>query len=425
MDRRNDSGQFAAFVGIDWADAKHDVCLKAADSEKVEHKVLAHKPEAIEQWAGALKKRFGKKPIAVCLELTRGPLVYALQKYDFLVIFPVNPATLAKYRQAWYPSKAKDDPRDARLALEVLTRHRDKLNALKPQSAEMRTLQRLVEDRRSVVNDRVSITNRITNAVKNYFPQVLKCFDETASDVFCDFLQRWPTVKEARRARKSTLEAFYLKHNSRSREKIESRIKEIKNAVPLTEDDGVIVPNKLFALSLITQLRPVLRAIENYDIEIGRVCKKLNDYAIFDSFPAAGPVFAPRLLAAFGEDRDRYANAGEIQRYSGVAPVTEASGNKHWVHWRYMCPKFLRQTFVEWAALTIPRSFWAEAYYRQQIAKGSSHNRAVRALAFKWIRILYRCWITRTRYDESTYLKALQARGSTLLNSIAESTTQG
>ena len=138
------------------------------------------------------------------------------------------------------------------------------------------------------------------------------------------------------------------------------------------------------------------------------------------ALPAAGLALAPRLLAAFGEQRERYHSAAELQRYTGIAPVTESSGNKHWVHWRLQCPTFIRQTFVEWAGATIPRSFWAAAYYRQQRAKGCSHHAAVRALAFKWIRILYRCWQTRTPYDESKYLNALKRRGAPLLTSIAE-----
>ena len=103
------------------------------------------------------------------------------------------------------------------------------------------------------------------------------------------------------------------------------------------------------------------------------------------------------------------------QKYAGVAPVTERSGKKCWVHWRWQCPTFLRQTFVEWAAQTINKSFWAGAYYRQQREKGCTYQAAVRALAFKWIRILYRCWQTHTPYNESTYLKALERRGSPLL----------
>src|SRR5262249_31941263 len=116
--------------------------------------VLQHRPDAIEQWTGSLRQSFDGRPVAVSLELSKGPLVYALQKYDFLVLFLVNPATLAKYREAFTPSHAKADPTDAEIALELLIHHRDKLKALRPQSVSMRTLERLVEQRRRLVGDK-------------------------------------------------------------------------------------------------------------------------------------------------------------------------------------------------------------------------------------------------------------------------------
>ena len=143
-------------------------------------------------------------------------------------------------------------------------------------------------------------------------------------------------------------------------------------------------------------------------------------FALFQALPGAGPVFASRLLVAFGEQRERYTSAAELQKYAGIAPVTERSGKKSWVHWRLQCPKFLRQTFVEWAAESVRHSFWAQLYYQQHRDKGKSHQAAVRALAFKWIRILYRCWQDRTPYDESVYLQALTRRGSSLIHNLAQ-----
>ena len=140
---------------------------------------------------------------------------------------------------------------------------------------------------------------------------------------------------------------------------------------------------------------------------------------LFAALPGAGAVFAPRLLVAFGAPRARYASADERQKYAGIAPVTERSGTKTWVHWRWQCPTCLRQTFVEWAAESMRHSFWARAYSQQQRDKGTSHQAAVRALAFKWIRILFRCWQTRTPYNESVYLNALERRGSPLLHTLA------
>jgi hypothetical protein len=107
--QRGSTEEFAAFVGLDWADAKHDVCVQAAGTERREFVVLEHRPEAIDAWVCALRTRFNGQPVAVCLELNKGPIVSALRKYDILVLFPVNPLTLAKYREAFTPSRAKDD----------------------------------------------------------------------------------------------------------------------------------------------------------------------------------------------------------------------------------------------------------------------------------------------------------------------------
>ncbi len=410
---------FAAFVGLDWADAKHDVCLQAAGSKTREFSVLAHTPETIDEWVSTLRQRFKGQPIAICLELNKGPIVYALRKYDFLVLFPVNPLTLARYREAFAPSHAKDDPTDAELQLELLLKHREKLTPLKPQSPAMRALEQLVEHRRRLVGDTGRLTNRLTSTLKNYFPHVLPWFHDKDTAIFCDFLAQWPTLKAAQLARRTTLERFFRAHHVRYADVIEQRIQAIKSATPLTTDGGVIVPHALLVQALITQLRVTLQAIEDFDHAIAQRAQSHPDFPLFDALPGAGAVFAPRLLVAFGEQRDRYASAAELQKYAGIAPVTERSGNTTWVHWRLQCPTFLRQTFVEWAAESTQHSFWARAYYQQQRHKGTSHQVAVRALAFKWIRILFRCWQHRTPYDESVYLNALQRRGSPLMHNLA------
>ena len=406
--------QFTAFIGIDWADVKHDVCVQAAGGDEREFDVIPHQVEQIDEWAHALHRRFGS-PIAVAVELSKGPIVYALQKYDFFVIFPVNPTTLAKYREAFTPSRAKDDPSDAELVVDLITRHPERFKPLQPQSVEMRTLASLVEQRRRLVDDRKRITNRLRVALKQYYPQTLEWFEQIDTLLFCDFIMRWPTLIQVKRARNNTLTTFFHQHNMRLAQVLEARLTSIKAATPLTMDEAVIIPYRLQTLVLIEQLRVTLSAIKRFDDEIERLANKHVDYALFSALPGAGPSLAPRLLVAFGEHRGRYQNAADLQKYAGVAPVTERSGKKHWVHWRWQCPTFLRQTFVEWAAQTINKSFWAGVYYRQQRAKGCTYQAAVRALAFKWIRILYRCWQTRIPYDESTYLKALERRGSPLL----------
>ena len=411
---------YTAYVGIDWADAKHDICVQVAGSEGREFDRMVHKPERIEAWARAMVQRFGG-PIAVALELTKGPIVTALEKYDFFVIFPIDPKRLAKYREAFTPSGAKDDPTDAEFALDYLVRHPEKLTALTPQSVPMRKLMYLVQARDRLKGDRSRWVNRLVQALKQYYPQVLDWFSQRNTVVFCDFLNQWPTLKQAKRARKSKLEAFFKAHNVRFERVIEDRIEAIKAATPLTHDEAIITVHRLQVATLVAQLKLTIQALKEFDQEIAATVEQLPDYAfLFRPLPGAGAVLAPRLLAAFGEDRARYPSAAEVQKHSGIAPVTKRSGQMEWVHWRWQCPKFLRQTFVEWAAQTINKSAWAGAYYRQQRAKGSSHQAAVRSLAFKWIRILYRCWQDRMPYDESKYLEALRRSGSPLLKLLAD-----
>lgn len=406
---------FSALIGIDWADQKHDVCEMAVGSGEYHSSVISSQPETLHDWAVGLKARYPNKPVAVACELKKGPLIYALSKYDHIVIFPINPITVAKLRKAFSHSGAKNDPGDAFIQAEILSLHMAKLTPIQPDSESVRALTQLVEYRRSLVQDRVKLTNRITSALKNYYPQLLDWFNEKDTIIFCDFLAKWSSLDAVKRARKQTLLKFFNQHNARYPDINEQRIQAIKSAQALTDDRGVIDPNRILVEALVPQLKVLIVAIDRIDQEIKTRYNAQNDHVIFDSLPGAGPQLAPRLLAAFGTDRNRFQSAAELQKYAGIAPVVEESGQKRWTHWRYSCPKFLRQTFVEWAGLSIRYSFWAKAYYELQISKGKHHNAAVRALAFKWIRIVFRCWQSNTPYNETTYLNALKDRGSPLL----------
>lgn len=410
---------FAALIGIDWADNKHDICEVAVGTKNYQWCVISSKPQAMDEWAMSLKKRYPDKPVAVVCELKKGPLIYALSKYEHIVIFTANPSTVAKYRDAFSPSGAKDDPKDALIQTEILAFHMDKLFRIDPDSPQVRALAQLVENRRTLVQNRVDLTNRITATLKNYFPQALDWFGEKDTIIFCDFLTKWPSLPELKKARKQTFFNFLNQHNSRYPEKNENRFLEIKAAHLLTDDPGVVEPNKIFIEVLVPQLKCLIEAIARHDREIAQRYRSLEDHKIFDSLPGIGDKFGPRLLVAFGSNRDRYQGADEVQKYTGIAPVIEQSGKKKWTHWRYSCPTFLRQTFVEWAGRSIRYSFWAKAYYEQQISKGKPHNTVIRSLAFKWIRIVFRCWKTKTLYDESIYLNALKKRNSPLLKFIA------
>ena len=411
--------ELAAFVGIDWSDKKHDVCLVDAAVGVPELSIIKQTPEALNEWAQTLRTRFGGAKVAVCLEQSRGPLIYALLKYDFLILYPINPKTLARFREAFTPSRAKDDPRDAEYLVELLIHHRERLKAWLPDEDKTRTLQLLVEHRRRLVGDQTRPSNRLTALLKGYFPQVLQWFPDIRTNLVCEFLLRWSSLDALRGGRRATLLKFMRSHNSHRKETLDARLDAIKAAAPLTTDAAVINSSVMMARALASQMKTTLLAVKEFDQQVAELCQTHEDFELFASLPGAGRVYASRLLAAMGANRERWASADELLRFSGVAPVVERSGKSSWTRWRYFCPKFLRQAFVEYAGESIRHSQWAQAFYVSQKAKGKSHQAAVRALAYKWIRSIWKCWQTRTRYSEARDVECLRKKGSALVPATA------
>src|SRR5215469_4515618 len=419
----HEESEFAAFVGIDWADQKHAWCLQAVGSEKRESGELEHTPEAVEVWISELCQRFANRPIAVALEQSRGALVFMLAKYEPLHLFPVPPTMAGNMREALYPSGAKDDPRDAELLLDLVLQHRDKLRRLSPDTEATRRVQNLVEERRKLVDEKTALTNRLTSDLKIYFPQILGWFERLDTEVACTLLENWPTLEELQAVPADTLRTFFHKHNGRKQELIEQRIVGIGNAIPAIRDRAVIEAKSMVVKVIVRMIRNLVQGIADLDEKIKEAAAAHPDFFIFDSLPEAGAALAPRLLAAFGSQRERYGSAQEVQSYTGIAPVTERSGKKKWVHFRRAAPKFLRQSFHEWAGHSIAYSVWARSYYQQLRRDGKGHHAAVRALAFKWIRILFRCWKNGVAYDENKYLPTLVRRSSPLGNLVAAGKT--
>ena len=408
----------AASIGLDWADAHHDVSLQESGSDTVERRRIAHTPEALKEWVAELRHRFGGRPVGLCVELSRGPLIHALLEYEFLVLFPVNPLSLKRFRDTFATSGAKDDPTDADLLLELLTKHRDRLRAWTPDDPKTRALGRLVQARRKTVDLRTRLTQQLRAELKGYFPQALDWTGKLTNQLACDFLLRWPTLDSVQRARPETVRKFYYGHNCRRGDLIAKRLHEIRAAVPLTTDPAIVETSVLTVQMLARQIRLLGPSIARFEEEIDKLLADHPDAELFSSLPGAGPALAPRLLVAFGSNRERFDDAIEVQQYSGIAPVTERSGKKTWVHWRWAAPTFLRQSFHEFAGFSILYSAWARAFYDLQRERGKGHHAALRALAFKWIRILFRCWKDRTPYDEARYLRALRERGSPLIERL-------
>ena len=425
MNQNNENQSFAAFIGLDKSDKKINVTLQQCAQSKIERSIIKGSAEALHAWVAMLCARFPGQRVAICLEQPAAGLIHALMGYDFIVLYPINPVTLARYREAFTPSRAKDDPTDADLLCELVAQHREQLSAWQPDDVCTRKLRHLTQARRSSVNMRTRLSNQLTALLKCYFPQALElCGEDLSAPMACAFLQKWPSLQQIKKARPETIRRFYYAHNARRGDVIEERLELIEKAVALTNDPALIESSIVTVQALTLGLRAVHSAIARYDREIARTFAQHPDASLFAALPGSGTVYSPRLLAAFGSQRELFPSAQAMINFSGIAPVLKRSGQTTIVHRRFARPLFLHQSFIEYANESIRHSLWARAFYQMHKAAQKSHWVIIRALAYKWIRILFRCWQERTPYDEIRYLKSLQKRRSPLLQHLVQPTTQ-
>lgn len=409
------SGEAVA-VGIDWADREHVVCI-IDPQDRPNIATLEQSAQAIDQWVAELQQRFPGRTISIAVEQSKGPLIHALMKYPQLVLYPINPKQLSRYRDAIHPSGSKDDPGDAELLARFLKLHAAQLRPWQPDSELTRKLQTFTEIRRKIVEERKRLGLQLGSSLKQYFPVLSELFPRKPM-LMLALLGRWPSLAKLKRVHVKTLRLFLKENGINDSDKQTELIEAVRAAVPLTDDKAILEPNALYAQMLARQIQDLTRTIEQLDAEIAAATEKHPDQKIFRALPGAGDALVPRLIAAFGSDRDRYGSAEEIQCQSGIAPVTRRSGKTEHVSRRYACPKFLRQTFHEFANHARKWSPWSAAFYRQKRQAGCKHHAAVRALAFKWIRIIFRLWKTHSIYDETLYIQQLKKRNSPLVQLI-------
>jgi transposase len=414
---------YAAFIALDWADKKHVFSLREAGQTKTQEGTLEQKPEILGAWLAKLLERFGGQPIAVAVEQSRGALIHALLEYDFIVVYPLHPATVAKFREAFKSSGAKSDPLDTDLILEILTKHRQLLKPLNPDTQQTRLLARLVADRRKGVDSRTSVVEALMAALKEYFPLALEMLNgNLTSRLACDFLKKWQTLEAIQQAKPSTIKSFYYGHNIRSPQLIQKVLSAVQNAKALTTDPALVESGSRLSAMYAALIQTLNVAIADYDQRIQKVFDAHPEKNIFQGLPGAGKALAPRLLAFFGTDRSRYPSAQNVQNACGIAPVTKSSGKTKSVRMRRACPKFQRQTIHEFARLSVAKCQWARNYVDYYTAKGKKYHTIIRALAFKWIRILFRCWQTKTPYNDALYMESLVKRGSIFATSHLQKT---
>lgn len=409
---------YAVLIGVDWAKSRHDLAWREAGQAIVHGATLAASPEAVAAWCQQLVARYGDRPVAICVEQGATAFCRQVQAYPTLELYLANTTVTAHYRLAFHPGGAKNDKRDGRILLNVLEKHHDQLARPVVRSPAIEELAALTEYRRQVVDQRTKAVERLHALLAEYFPQAVELVGgDLTSALAVAFLLRWPDLTSLQQTPVAEIRKFYVVHHCRRKQVLAERLQTIAAAVPVTGDPSVLIPSGIRVRGLAQEIAAHNQTIAAFEQRIAAVARSCPDYPLFHSFPGAGPTLAPRLLAAFGDDRTVWPDAATVQVVSGIAPVQQQSGQHEAIRCRRRCPKFRRQTFHEYAGSSLLYCPWARAFYAYHRAtdKNAQHHAIVRALAYKWIRILYACWRDQTPYDEARYLESLRRANSPLL----------
>ena len=407
------------FIGVDWADELHAFHLIDRNAEHSSG-MLRQDPAVVEQCIQDWRRQFPGMVLAIAIEQSKGALITALLKYDDVAIYPVNPAALASYRKSFRHGGGKNDPTDALLLAQYLQHYHSQLRTLRVDQPLTRELSSLAVDRRQLVDQRVNLSLQLRALLKQYFPAILLLKPAKIYAAYIlRLLKKYPTLAALQKAPRRSLAACLKATDSKQ---IEQRITLLKDAIPLT-DDEVLLRTCVRKMTTLCRMIEVLNdAISVCDTAMSELVQQHDDYIVVADLPGASHTTQCRIIAALGDDRDRFPTASDLQSAAGIAPLTTQSGKQRTVTYRWACNKFLRQTFHEFAGRSITESKWAAAFYKQQIERGKKPQMARRSLAFKWIRIIHHCWKNKVAYDEQLYIQRLKQTGSPLYQLIQQST---
>src|ERR1017187_7769347 len=289
MNTLNTSHPYDLIIGLDRSDKKADLNLIDTHTGQRRSQTIDTAPEALWEWLLQLRQEHPQARVGLCLEQPAVHLIAFLEPYDWITLYPINPITLQKYREAFVTSRAKDDTKDAFFLAELLLTHQDQLKAWAPEDSQTRAVQQRVFHRRAVVDERTGLSNRLIALLKQYFPEALVlCGQDLWRPLATRFLLKWSSLQAVQKAKPATLKAFYHLQGSRSAKLLEQRLALVPKAVPVTDETALIESFALRVQLICRPLQLVVRTIADYDKEIAAAYAAHPDHDIFASLPGAG-----------------------------------------------------------------------------------------------------------------------------------------
>jgi hypothetical protein len=399
------------FVGVDWAEAHHDVCVLD------EHGTVLGRRRVTDGVAGvaelhALVAEHAQESagVAVGIEVDRGLLVGALVAVGYEV-YAVNPLASARYRERHGVSGAKSDRGDAKVLADLVRTDRHNHRRIAGDSDLVEALKVVARAHQSAIWSRQRQLNSLRSALREYYPAALAAFGtDLASGDAVSVLAIAPTPELGRQMSLSKI-ASALRRGGRQRN-IDARAKEIQTAL---RSDQLAAPGRLsdaygvVARSGVAVIVSLTRQIAVLEEALGEGFDEHPDAKIVRSLPGLGTVLGARVLGEFGDDRTRFATAQCRKNFAGSAPITRASGLSRVVLARHARPRRLADALDQWAFCSLTQSPGARRYYDQLRARGKTHRQALRQLANRWVGILHTCLERNQRYDEQRAWRHLLA----------------
>lgn len=408
MDHPNlDAG---VFVGIDWGGQHHQLCvLDGGGTRRLETRI-DHDAVGLDGLDRTLATFGARLPIAI--ERAEGLLVERLQAAGH-VVFPVSPRIAARARERYRVASVKDDVFDAFVLADTLRHEHGHWRPLPVPSAVLAELRALTRDRARLLENQQTVESQLRAILDAYHPAPVRLFSSMDRQIALAFVQDYPTPAIASRVRTARMQGFLTRHGYSGRTPAQTLAQRMRENL-LSASDGTVA-GKAFSATTFARLLALLNEqLSDYDDAIAATLAEHPDAPIFASFPGVGPVLSAVLLAEIGEDRDRFPTPEVLLAEAGLAPVTRASGRSRSVRFRYAANTRLREATMWWAFNSLKVSPWAnDAFRHARDRRGQRYHRALRGLAARWTRVLWRCWTDHTIYDPARHGSAAARELST------------
>ncbi|HUW18950.1 MAG TPA: IS110 family transposase [Sedimentisphaerales bacterium] len=389
------------FGGIDWSDSVLDFHLRTADGKVLAQGEVQPSVEGLADLFTALETHAQPDEIGIAIETSHGAWVQALLDRGYKV-YPVNPKTVERFREALSAAGDKSDKIDRKvLAMFLATFHQDN-KPLRPDATEIISLRIACQDRLRIVEERTAKLNELGAILKCYYPAVLGLFGHFKSYIALDFLLRFPTQNKMQALSERRFRSWLKRHHYPRPQRIDDMV-DILERPALSVAEHLQKSKEPLICYLAGSIKLLNAEITERNKQITEQLNQLPEANWICSLPGAGEVLAPSLLACLGRDPQRFASAADARAFMGTAPVTKASGNYRSVHFRRGCWKFARRTLQLFADKSRHQCAWAQVFYEKQRNSGHNHHAALRALAHKWLKIILAMRRTGTLYNEQTF----------------------